>query len=379
MDYENESKIKRLQNIIKHAVSQFSAEDWALIAMTLPYGHLVTDHNRLLRSCNFGDEDYAFCAGEVLGNLIEADKENLERLEDICGLHPVAEMDESRESVKTGSIEVFISHKAEDRNLASAMKAQLEVYGIKGFVAHEDIEVTSMWELEIEKSLRECDAFIYIATDVANASTWCQQEIGWALGRGIPMLGVSCGSMPIGFFGNRQACRRPGPNMSLAAKELVSIVLENESLSPRLIDSVIGQLCNARSYDSASRCADLIEKSAVISNEQAKMIEKAIHTNDQVADSNFGKLPERLHEILETKISGYQVVPLDRDWLLPRERHLINLIEDQHGATASQLAALTRMSVQYVEKLLDGLKDRNLLITSAPGTSGETIWYKRLD
>ena len=167
--------------------------------------------------------------------------------------------------------------------------------------------------------------------------------------------------------------------MSLAAKELVSIVLENESLSPRLVDSVIGQLCNARSYDSASRCADLIEKSAVISNEQAKMIEKAIHTNDQVADSNFGKLPERLHEILETKISGYQVVPLDRDWLLPRERHLINLIEDQHGATASQLAALTRMSVQYVEKLLDGLKDRNLLITSAPGTSGETIWYKRVD
>lgn len=379
MNYESESNIKRLQNIVKFAVTQFDVSDWALIATTFPSGHLVTDHDRLIRSYNFGDEDYAFCVGEVLNNLIDADKGNLRRLEDFCGLLPVTETVRLQKSVKTGPIEVFISHKAEDRELASAMKAQLEVYGIKGFVAHEDIDVTSMWELEIEKNLCECDAFIYIATNAANGSTWCQQEIGWALGRGIPMLGVSCGAMPIGFFGNRQACRRPGNNMSLAAKELVSIVLENESLSPRLIDSVIDQLCNARSYDSASWCADLIEKSAAISSEQARMIEKAIHTNDQVADSNHGTLPKRLHEILETKISGYQAAPIDKDWLLPRERRLINLIADSKGATVSQLTSLTKMPTQYIVKLLGGLRDRHLLITSAPGTSNETVWYKISD
>lgn len=55
MNYESESNIKRLQNIVKIAITQFDVSDWALIATTLPFGHLVTDHDRLIWSYNSGD------------------------------------------------------------------------------------------------------------------------------------------------------------------------------------------------------------------------------------------------------------------------------------------------------------------------------------
>lgn len=93
--------------------------------------------------------------------------------------------------------------------------------------------------------------------------------------------------------------------MELAADEVVSIALESEGLCLRLVGSLVDQLCNVGSYDSASRYADFLEKSAVISVDQSRMVEKAIYANDQVANSNFGKLPGRLRGILKTKIPGY--------------------------------------------------------------------------
>lgn len=156
MNTEEESRIKRLQKLIEYTIEEFSEDDWSLIAMTFPHGQIVIGHERLLGSLHFGDEDYSFCAGEVLRQLIEADSGNLEMLEDYCELNTSMDTDGLQAPSETGPIKVFISHKAEDRILASAMKTRLLNFGIEGFVAREDINVTSMWELEIEKNLREC-------------------------------------------------------------------------------------------------------------------------------------------------------------------------------------------------------------------------------
>ena len=50
-----------------------------------------------------------------------------------------------------------------------------------------------------------CDALVYASSEGSGASSWCQQEIGWAFGRDIPVVGVSRGEVPEAFLGRRQA------------------------------------------------------------------------------------------------------------------------------------------------------------------------------
>lgn len=100
---------------------------------------------------------------------------------------------------------IFISHKVEDKLYAARLKSWLANFGMDAFVAHEDIEVSDLWASSIEENLKSCNALVYICTDRANDSSWCQQEIGWALGRDIPVIAISFGAVPDAFLGRRQA------------------------------------------------------------------------------------------------------------------------------------------------------------------------------
>ena len=186
---------------------RFDADDWRILERELSHGEIIRQHNRLYRSLAFGYEDYLFSVAEVIASLVDADAENLPAMESyIEKAHAVTEtisILEAAEDKRTCCL-VFISHKAEEKSFASSLKGALMSYGIDSFVAHEDIHVTVEWEREIERMLRCCDAFVYLASQMSNASPWCQQEIGWAFGRNIPMMSVTLNADPIGFFGTRQ-------------------------------------------------------------------------------------------------------------------------------------------------------------------------------
>ncbi len=85
---------------------------------------------------------------------------------------------------------VFLSHKFEDAEFASSISAGLMQYGIEGFVAHNDIAVSDPWRGSIMDGLDTCDAFVALMHDKFHESEWCDQEVGWALGRHIPVLVV---------------------------------------------------------------------------------------------------------------------------------------------------------------------------------------------
>ncbi|MHC4745639.1 MAG: toll/interleukin-1 receptor domain-containing protein, partial [Planctomycetota bacterium] len=100
-----------------------------------------------------------------------------------------------------GKLRVFLSHISAHKVFAAELQAALSELGISAFVAHEDIEPDSEWQDEIEKALRTCDALVALLNPDFHVSNWTDQEVGYGLGRGIPVYSVRLGMNPYGLFG----------------------------------------------------------------------------------------------------------------------------------------------------------------------------------
>ena len=84
------------------------------------------------------------------------------------------------------------------------MQEALQRFGISAFVAHEDIQPTTEWEGEIQRGLGTMEALAAILTPDFSASVWCDQEVGFALGRSRLVIPIRCGMDPYGFLGKYQ-------------------------------------------------------------------------------------------------------------------------------------------------------------------------------
>ena len=58
---------------------------------------------------------------------------------------------------------------------------------------------------EIEKALFSMHALLPLLTDGFHDSNWTDQEIGIAVGRGVPVISVKLGTDPYGFIAKYQA------------------------------------------------------------------------------------------------------------------------------------------------------------------------------
>ena len=75
---------------------------------------------------------------------------------------------------------VFLSHKAEHRKEVSRIAERLEEFGLKTFVAHDDVPPTREWRDEILLALRSMTHFVGLITDDFHSGSWTDQEIGYA-------------------------------------------------------------------------------------------------------------------------------------------------------------------------------------------------------
>ena len=90
-------------------------------------------------------------------------------------------------------LRIFISHKWEDAEWVSGVRDVLAKYGISAFVAHKDITPSKRWRDVIKSGLRSCHMMVAVLHEDFHTSQWCDQEVGWALGRGIPIATVRRG------------------------------------------------------------------------------------------------------------------------------------------------------------------------------------------
>ncbi len=78
-------------------------------------------------------------------------------------------------------MKIFLSYSHLDKRLAGKIKMYLRQYGVKVFLAHDDIEPSEEWADKILEELRDCDVFMPILTKHFNKSNWTDQETGCAL------------------------------------------------------------------------------------------------------------------------------------------------------------------------------------------------------
>jgi hypothetical protein len=134
----------------------------------------------------------------------------------------------------TSDFRLFISHVSKDKAVAHRLREALAGYSIAGFVAHDDIEPTSAWEAEIERALWAMDGMVAVLTGGFAASYWCQQEVGFALGRGAKVISFKWGEDPVGFLSKDQALPRRNRTAEQIAAEIDRLLGKDSRTADRL-------------------------------------------------------------------------------------------------------------------------------------------------
>jgi len=173
---------------------------------------------------------------------------------------------------------LFLSHKAEVKKEAAALKDRLHLFGVSCFVAHEDIHPTKTWQDEIEYALATMDGFVALMTENFHESDWTDQEVGFALARSIPMIAVRLGMDPYGFIGKFQAL--PGDWLT-AGQEIAQILIRND----RMFGCYLRALRECPSWDSGNTQAKALLGLQTLSNQQIDDLVKVYNDTKELQGS----------------------------------------------------------------------------------------------
>ena len=184
-----------------------------------------------------------------------------------------------------GYFRVFLSHKAEYKSGAGDLKRELKTLGFTCFVAHDDIQPTRDWQVEIERALHSMEALVALMTSGFSNSNWTDQEVGVAMGRGVPIVSIDLGQTPYGFIGKYQAVNGAGRTPEALAHQLARVFITDPMTRRKAVDAILLRFENAWSYDHAKVLFRLLETVEAPPEDFMDRIEGAFRENDQVADS----------------------------------------------------------------------------------------------
>ncbi len=231
----------------------------------------VQDHPRLFRAMSFGDDDYSSCAAEVMSKIFEGSSADIDEVIDHFDVdiwyaqkHPGKAgalfhglRGTSAISWTAGFLRVFVSHLSTSRAKVAALKRELCHVGISAFIAHEDVEPSREWQSEIEAALASMDVLVALVEPGFRESAWADQEIGFALGRGVDVIPLLVGQDPHGFIAKIQGVRVKGKLAGPVAKDLVHILLRKPRYRPKLLQGLALALAAAKGAERVARLREL--------------------------------------------------------------------------------------------------------------------------
>lgn len=174
---------------------------------------------------------------------------------------------------------IFLSHKSDDKEQVVAVKDELSNYGIKCFVAHENIEPATEWEDEIIIALRQMDMLVALMTNNFKESDWTSQEIGFALGKNVPVLSVNLGTAPYGFIAKKQALNANWENV---AKSIIDILLKEFIHLDKVIDIYILKMSRCKNFKEGDILEDYIPSIENLTNNKIEEIIMTYNSNSQL-------------------------------------------------------------------------------------------------
>jgi hypothetical protein len=263
---------------------EFVVESTGLDIAKEDVGGLGSKANRLR---HFWSNEPDHVVGKLLKDLVEyaeTDSPSKEQCRAIAGRllsgpRVTTITDQERIWGETG-YRVFLSHKAEVKAESGALKEGLSVFGISAFVAHADVKPTTEWQTEIENALASMHAFVALLTKGFHASDWTDQEVGYALARGVPMVALKLERDPYGFIGKFQALSCDWTDAAVKIARLLIV-------RPQMLEAFIETVCHCTSYDQGNALSRLFPQIKSLTGSQAHRLVSAFNVNPQLQGS-FG-------------------------------------------------------------------------------------------
>lgn len=183
---------------------------------------------------------------------------------------------------KEGLFRLFLSHVSAHKIPVAKLKTELELRGISAFVAHEDIAPSLVWQNEIELALRSMQALAALLTPDFHSSLWTDQEIGFALGKGILVVPICLGQNPYGFVGKVQGLSGSLAQPVRAANLLSATLLSHSNTHRQMRKCLAPALAAASSFANAITLSKLIATVKDFTKDEKSLMHQACKENDQV-------------------------------------------------------------------------------------------------
>jgi len=196
-----------------------------------------------------------------------------------------------------GHFRLFLSHLAVHKDIATSLQAGFENFHISAFVAHRDIEPTKEWQEEIELALGTSDALVALLTEGFHSSKWTDQEIGFAMGRGLLIISVRLGEEPYGFIAKHQALQGKGASTGDLWLQIYEILRDHKQTQKRMVESLVHRFEQSDSFKHAKDNIALLEDVRYWDKRLSERLASAVNDNRQIRES-FG-VPARVKTLIE--------------------------------------------------------------------------------
>jgi hypothetical protein len=209
-------------------------------------------------------------------------------------------------------LSVFASHLARHKATVGQYEQSFRRLGIELFVAHVSIPDDAAWQEAIQQKLTTAHAGLVFLHDGFNASQWCDQEVGWMLGRGIPVPSIKFEMTdPYGPLGRKQAINPHGKQVDQVVAQVLTVYRSYPALHPHLAESHISALEQSLSYRMTDQIWTHLKDLDSINAEQAERLLRVSSTegNAQVGhapypfDASGRRYAEVIREFVESKRS----------------------------------------------------------------------------
>lgn len=207
-----------------------------------------------------------------------------------------------------GTFRLFISHTHPNAPFATAIKRHLGRFLIESFVAHNDIEPSQKWMRVIESALLTCHAAIAIVTPDFRESPWCDQEVGFCLGRSLLVVPLIRGRDPYGFLSEVQGVKlwahySAQEAAQEAAMNVIHILTSRDETRNRMAPSVVRFYAASKNFESTRQAFTLLARirKGAWTPEMVYEVERAAKDNYQVKGANLRTgtpVPEAVDKLL---------------------------------------------------------------------------------
>jgi hypothetical protein len=189
---------------------------------------------------------------------------------------------EVRHIWKEGFFRLFLSHVSAHKAAVAKLKIELQFLGISAFVAHEDITPSLEWQNEIELALRSMHALAALLTPDFHPSNWTDQEVGFALGKGILVVPVRLGTDPYGFIGKVQGLSGSLDQPARVASLLANTLINHPSTHRHMRKGLASAFAAVDSNANATGLSKVIASVKDFAEDEKAVIQGACKENDQV-------------------------------------------------------------------------------------------------